>query len=169
MWKRNRLTQLLGIEYPIIQAGMAGGPTTPALVAAVSNAGGLGTLGAGYLSPEQIRASIREIRRLTDRPFAVNLLIPEPTEPHLDRIERMNTLLNVYRKELGIPIPSSLPRWSESFEEQLAVVLEEQVPVFSFTFGLPSAKQLEALKRNRTVVIGTATRCVKRNYCRPTA
>ena len=67
------LTRILKIRYPIFQAPMAGGPSTPELIAAVSNAGGLGNLGAGYLTPELLRSSIQEIRRLTDQPFGVNL------------------------------------------------------------------------------------------------
>lgn len=63
----------LGIEYPIIQGPLGGGPSTPELVAAVSNAGGLGSLGAAYLTPDQITEAIRRIRALTSRPFSVNL------------------------------------------------------------------------------------------------
>lgn len=71
----SRVIDTLQIKYPIIQAGMAGAITTPELVAAVSNSGGLGTLGAGYMSPEQIREAIYTIRELTDKPFGVNLLL----------------------------------------------------------------------------------------------
>src|SRR5438309_1305673 len=69
----NELLRRLGMENPIIGAPMGGGPTTPELVAAVSNAGGLGSLAAAYLTPEQIAAGIQSVRRLTGRPFAVNL------------------------------------------------------------------------------------------------
>ena len=75
-----RLTDLLGVKFPLIQAGMAGGPTTPELVAAVCNAGALGTLGAGYLSPDELRDAIRAVRRMTDRPFAVNLIKTSPVD-----------------------------------------------------------------------------------------
>ncbi|MGZ4135725.1 MAG: nitronate monooxygenase, partial [Tumebacillaceae bacterium] len=60
-WKQNRVTEMLGIEYPILLGPMAGGTSTPQLVAAVSNAGGLGSFGGGYLTPEQLRQAIREI------------------------------------------------------------------------------------------------------------
>jgi nitronate monooxygenase len=70
---RNDLLMKLGLDHPIIQAPIAGGPTTPELVAAVSGAGGLGSLGAAYLSPSQIAEAIRNIRALTDKPFNVNL------------------------------------------------------------------------------------------------
>ncbi len=88
-----RVTAALGIEYPILQAPMAGGPTTPALVAAVSNAGGLGSLGAAYLSPETLREQVGEIRTLTDRPFNVNLFVPSPFEVDPEGIDRANALL----------------------------------------------------------------------------
>ena len=68
MWKKTRLTDQLNLVLPIIQAPMAGGATTPELIAAVSNAGGLGSLAAGYLSPNEIRQVIKRIRELTDAP-----------------------------------------------------------------------------------------------------
>lgn len=151
------LTQKLNIQYPIIQAPMAGGPTIPELIAAVSNAGGLGSLGAGYLTPEQIRDAIKEIRKRTDRPFGVNLFVPEQTEVSEDIIEEMNNYLNETRNELGISLHSSTPYLKESFNEQVQVLLEENVPVFSFTFGIPSQNVIQEMKQRGIVVIGTAT------------
>ncbi len=147
----------LNIQYPIFQAPMAGGPTTPGLVAAVSNAGGLGNLGAGYLTPEQIRSAILEIRRGTDRPFGVNLFVPETPNASEETIAGMNDYLNKYRAKLGIAPNPSIPKWAETFEEQVQVLLEENVPVFSFTFGIPPLDVIQAMKRRGTVVIGTAT------------
>ncbi|WP_116187377.1 NAD(P)H-dependent flavin oxidoreductase [Paenibacillus taihuensis] len=151
------LTRLLGIKYPIIQAPMAGGPTTPELVAAVSNAGGLGSLGAGYLTPEQIRSTIREIRKLTDRPFAVNLFIPGKTNTPDETIQKMTEVLDGYREKLGIAVSPTLAKYEESFAEQVQVILEENVPVFSFTFGLPSSDIMEAMKQRGILLVGTAT------------
>ncbi len=152
-----KLTRKLKVQYPLIQAPMAGGPTTPELVAAVSNAGGMGSLGAGYLSPDQIRIAIKEIRRLTDRPFGVNLFVFEEPNPLNDDIEGMNDYLNKYRAELGIASSPPIPQLAESFEEQVNVLLEEDIPVFSFTFGIPSTGVIQAFKRQGTIVIGTAT------------
>jgi nitronate monooxygenase len=151
------LTRSLHIRYPLFQAPMAGGPTTPELAAAVSNAGGLGNLGAGYLKPEEIRSAIREIRRRTDRPFGVNLFVPGPSAESEETISRMTEHLNPYRAELGIPLNPPIPPISESFEEQAHVLLEENIPVFSFTFGIPPRSIIEAFKKNGTFVIGTAT------------
>ncbi|MFD2330952.1 NAD(P)H-dependent flavin oxidoreductase [Cohnella sp. GCM10020058] len=152
-------TRRLGIPHPIVQAPMAGGPATPELAATVSNAGGLGSLGAGYWSPAQIRDAIRAVRRRTDRPFAVNLFVPERpgTKATDDDVSAMNAHLNAYRAKLGIEPDPALPANAVSFEDQLQVLLEEEVPVFSFTFGIPPAETIEALKRRGIVIVGTAT------------
>src|SRR5215211_7451796 len=100
-----RAREVLGIEHPIVQAPMAGGPTTPELVAAVSNAGGLGSLGAAYLAPEKLREQVREIRSLTKGPFGVNLFVTSPFEADPERIRGANALLKPYRDELGIGAP----------------------------------------------------------------
>jgi nitronate monooxygenase len=151
------LTRTLKIRYPIFQAPMAGGPTTPELIAAVSNAGGLGNLGAGYLTPEKLRSSIQEIRKLTDQPFGVNLFVPEQSMESKENIDLMTDYLNKYRVELGIAQSPLIQKSSESFEEQVQVLLEERIPVFSFTFGIPPQDVIQAMKQRGTVVIGTAT------------
>ncbi|MDQ3925073.1 MAG: nitronate monooxygenase [Actinomycetota bacterium] len=152
-----RARESLGIEYPIVQAPMAGGPTTPKLVAAVSNAGGLGSLGAAYLSPETLREQVWEICDLTEEPFGVNLFVPSSFDADPAVIERANALLGPYRKELGIKAPEKISSFAESFEDQLEVVLEERVPVFSFTFGSLGPELVGRLKENGTAVVGTAT------------
>ncbi|HZB82533.1 MAG TPA: nitronate monooxygenase [Rubrobacteraceae bacterium] len=157
MIPKTRATEALGTEYPIVQAPMAGGPTTPELVAAVSNAGGLGSLGAAYLPPETLQEQVREIRDLTEGPFGVNLFVPSPFEVDYERIEHANTLLGQYRKELGIETLETFSSFEESFEDQLEIVFEERVPVFSFTFGSLEPDLVERLKQNGTTVVGTAT------------
>jgi nitronate monooxygenase len=135
---------------------MAGGPTTPALVAAVSNTGGLGTLGAGYMSPDALRSAIGEIRNFTKRPFAVNLFIPsEPRVPDAVVVD-MNQFLDRFRVELGLPLTPA-PNMTQRFHEQLQVILDERVPVFSFTFGIPDSEVVAELKARDIAVIGTAT------------
>ncbi len=157
MTLETRLTKALCTKHPIIQAPMAGGPTTPDLVAAVSNAGGLGSLGAASLPPEPLRKQVKEVRSLMDAPFGVNLFVPTPFEADPEKIERAKVLLGLYREELGIEgsgIPSS---FEESFDDQLEVILEERVPVFSFTFGIPSEEQLRRLRDAGIITVGTAT------------
>lgn len=160
IWPNTQAAALLHVTYPIVQAGMAGGPTTPELVAAVSNAGGLGSLGAGYMSAEQIRDAVRHVRGLTDQPFAVNLFVPEPDRENQAALDtgEMADFLRPVRMELGLESGDATPpRTPVSFEEQLAVVIEERVPVFSFTFGIPLESMLSDLRRRGIVVVGTAT------------
>lgn len=154
---RNALTEMFGIELPLIQAPMAGGPTTPELVAAVSNAGGLGSLGAAYLAPDVLRETIQAVRRLTDRPFGVNLFLPEAPVVTSEQIARAEELLAPYRAELGLPPPSRVTPAAEPFDAQLAVVLAERVPVVSFTFGVPAPEYIHALREAGLRVVGTAT------------
>jgi nitronate monooxygenase len=151
------LADRLGIEYPVFQAPMAGGPSTPELTAAVSGAGGLGALGAGYVSPEALREAIRAVRRLTDRPFCVNVFAPEiPPPPSADEVARAQAALAPFRTEVGLPAAAA-PSAGQPFREQLRVVLEERVPVFSFTFGALAPEDVAALARTGAVVMGTAT------------
>lgn len=156
---RTPLTDKLGISYPIIQAPMAGGVATPELIAAVSNAGGLGSLGAGYLEPADLRAAIGRIRELTTKPFAVNLFIPElATGVDRERIARAHETLAPFRRELGLAPDLPLPEtFAPNYLEQLAVILEEAPAVFSFTFGVPRPEELEALKDRGILTMGTAT------------
>lgn len=131
------LCELLRIRYPIVQAGMAGGITTPELVASVSNAGALGVLGASRLTPEQTRDQIRRIKALTNQPFGVNLVIAPP-EPNVQELQKVQKIFDQFRQELGIPLREgagevALP--SSRISEQLGVVFEEKVSVLSFGLG----------------------------------
>ncbi len=78
-WRSTALTKALGLDLPIVQAPMAGGWTTTALVIAVSRAGGLGSIAGAMLSPDALREQIRAVRSATEKPFAVNLFAPLPT------------------------------------------------------------------------------------------
>jgi nitronate monooxygenase len=150
--------QRLGIEVPIVSAPMGGGPSTPALVAAVSEAGGLGSLAGGYQSPDRLRADIGAVREATSKPFAVNLFAPTPLEPSTEEVERALAALEPYRLQLGLPPrPFAGGPWSEDFDAQVAVLVEERVPVTSFTFGLLPATATAALHDAGSLLIGTAT------------
>src|SRR5579863_3582791 len=134
--KINTLIKKLRIKYPIIQAPMAGGATTPELVAAVSNYGGLGSLGAGYMEPEAIRTAIRAIRKLTDKPFAVNLFIPGKAKATSQQIKNMREILKKVWPKFEFNDTEKLTPYTPNYNEQLQVIIEEKVPVFSFTFGM---------------------------------
>jgi nitronate monooxygenase len=150
----NRITDLLGVRYPIVQAPMAGF-TTPKLVAEVSEAGGLGSLGAAMLSPDQIREAVAEIRALTDEPFGLNLFAPQPASAlDPEHAARVQSAVREVRDELGLPEPEppKPPGWS--YESQLQAVAEARPRVFSFTFGLPP---LEAIREVGSAILGSAT------------
>jgi nitronate monooxygenase len=148
----------LGLETPIVQAPMAGGPTTADLVAAVSNAGGLGSLGAAYLAPDVLDETIRAIRAKTDRPFAVNLFAGGYEEAHrpVDPAPMLELMAAIHA-ELGLPAPPAPPLVPDPYDGQLEVILDSRPAVFSFTFGMPPAGDLVRLRAAGITVVGTAT------------
>jgi len=158
----NKITELLKVEYPIIQAPMAGGVTTSKLVAEVSNSGGLGMIGAGYMPPVQIREQIREIKQLTSNPFGINLFVPNEFKVTENEIKSANQCLDPIRQQLNLHQNDNfvIPNFNnvlEKFIEQIKVVIEEKVPICSFTFGIPSKEVIAELKQSNIILIGTAT------------
>lgn len=159
---QNKITELLQIQYPIIQAPMAGGITTSKLVAEVSNSGGLGMIGAGYLTPIQMREQIKEIKQLTSNPFGINLFVPNAFDVIDDEVKSVNEILNPIREKLNLPRKDrfEIPRINnvyETFIEQINVLIAEEVTICSFTFGIPSKEVITELKKNNIILIGTAT------------
>lgn len=151
-----RLAALLGVEHAIVGGPMAG-VNTPELVAAVSNAGGLGSIGCGMLEPEGIESAIARIRGLTDRPFAVNLFVtPQPAVDEA-QVLRMQARLARYRAELGLPRGKRPAVFAPDFAGQFDAVLAARVPVFSFTFGALDRPRIDALHAQGAKVIGTAS------------
>ena len=152
-WPASRLTELLGIRFPIVQAPMAGGPSTVELAVAVSEAGGLGSIAGAMMSPDELRAAIRAVRERSTRPFAVNVFAPlPPVEPDSEVVQAVQRELAPHRERLGLPEPETSPPPGWTVSDQLAVVAEERVPALSFTFGIP---QLDGL--GDVVLMGTAT------------
>jgi nitronate monooxygenase len=136
---------------------MAGGPSTPALVAAVCNAGGLGSLGSAYSTPEQIASDIQKVRALTDKPFNVNLFAGGYAPESPVDAGPMLALLAEIHEALHLP-PPTLPAWPKyPFKEQLQVVLEARPAVFSFTLGIPEPGAIARLKAAGIAIFGTAT------------
>jgi nitronate monooxygenase len=147
----------LGFKHSIIQAPMAGGPSTPELVAAVSNAGGLGSLGSAYSTPEQITSDIRKIRALTENPFNVNLFAGGYAPESQVDAAPMLALLGEIHEALHLP-PPTLPAWPKNpFAEQLQAVLDARPAVFSFTLGIPEPHAMARLKAAGIATFGTAT------------
>lgn len=153
---RTVLMQRLGLTHPIIQAPMAGGGDTPALVAAVSAAGGLGSMGAAYLAPEQITAAAQAVRAKTSRPFGINLFAPTPAPAATDAGTALGRIAPYYT-ELGLPAPAAPTLPPDAFDGQLAAVLESGAAVFSVTFGIPPADAIAAVKARGLLFVGTAT------------
>src|SRR6202046_1175478 len=159
-WNRNRLTQKLGIEYPIIQ-GPDGGFASQKLRAAVSNCGGLGSLGASSSAPEAIKDAIAEIRALTSNPFAVNLWVS--TEDAGARtsdekaFNRSVAAIAPLLDEVGAARPLYKPYAPNRFEDQVRVLLDAKVPIFSFIFGIPPREILDECRVKGIVTIGAAT------------
>ena len=157
MWPQTSLTELLGIACPIVQAPMAGF-STPGLAAAVSNAGGLGSLGSAMLGPEQLRAGLRDLRAATNRPVNANFFVHAPPREDAARRARMQARLRPYYDELGIALPDPPPAPPPPFSEAiLEVVLSERPGVVSFHYGLPEAAHLEALRDAGIRVLSSAT------------
>lgn len=152
----NDVTEKLGIRYPIIQAGMAGS-TTPELVATVSNSGGLGTIGAGYFTTDKLDQEITHVQELTDLPFAVNLFVPSDKLYLPEKVEKMNAWLRPYRRALNLEEPTVNISEEEQFNTAIELLIEKNVPIVSFTFGIPDGAIIDKLKQNHMKLIGTAT------------
>lgn len=119
------------LEVPVVLAPLAGGPSTPALAAAVSEAGGLGFVAAGYLKPEVLEQRIAETRGLTGRPFGVNVFVPGEATPR----ERYAGYLERLGPDAGEPRTDD-----DAWQAKLALLERDPVPVVSFTFGCPPAE-----------------------------
>ncbi|MEU6219238.1 nitronate monooxygenase [Streptomyces sp. NPDC047022] len=149
------LTDLL--RHPIVQAPMAGGIAVPQLAAAVSEAGGLGFLAAGYKTADGMYQEIKQVRGLTSRPFGVNVFLPQPESADPAAVEVYANQLageaTWYDTELGDPDSGR----DDGYDVKLAVLLDNPVPAVSFHFGVPAPEILESLRRAGTVTLVTAT------------
>ncbi|MFJ3056244.1 NAD(P)H-dependent flavin oxidoreductase [Herbaspirillum sp. NPDC087042] len=153
--QKTQFQSAVGIAHPIVQGPM-NGASPPALAAAVSNAGGLGSCAAALLAPSAILETAAHLRTLTDQPFNMNLfLLPELQTP--PALEQAQALLQPLREELGLPPAQTPQRFSENCRDQVAALLEAAPPVASFTFGLLDAEVVRQFRKKDIQVIGTAT------------
>ena len=158
-WAHTRLTELLGVRYPIIQAPMASISTAP-LVSAVSESGALGSLGSALLRSCELEGHVERVREHTERPFAVNFYVHQA--PRIDRVAlaRMRERLEPYRRELdaGELGVGDLPPEPRPFDSaMLEQVLALRPAVVSFLFGCPERRAHEALSSAGILTVGTAT------------
>ncbi|MEK5185520.1 NAD(P)H-dependent flavin oxidoreductase [Solibacillus sp. FSL W7-1324] len=143
------------LPYKIIQAPMAG-ITTPKFVEACCEAGMLGSIGAGYLNGEETRIFIQQVKHLTKKPFSVNLFVPEESGIDNAIIQKACKELQPFYENLGISsTPSVVP--AEVFLDQIQAIIEEEVNIVSFTFGIPDVHIIKKLKERGIYLIGTAT------------
>jgi nitronate monooxygenase len=161
MWYTTKITEMLEIKYPILQGPMGGGYSTVSLLATVSNAGGLGSLGAYTLTPEEIQAAGKEIQAATDKPYNINLWVTDVDKTLADypteKLEKIKHAFKPYFDELSIPLPDLSVAIPSKFEKQAEALFEIRPAVFSFVFGIPSKEILKESRRLGIKTIGAAT------------
>ena len=156
-WTETRLTELLGLRYPIIQAPMAGS-STPAMAIAVSNAGGMGSLGCAMHSLDQLRADCQTMREGTNGAYNINFFAHAEPEMDAAAIDAMRAMLAPYYAQLGLGEPPEGSPPAPTFgADHLAIMLEERPAVVSFHFDMPDADAVSALKEAGIVVLCSAT------------
>ena len=147
---------MIDFDVPVVQAPMAGGPSTPSLAAAVSSAGGLGFLAAGYKTPEAVLADITATRELTQQPFGVNVFAPSGGPADRDTVDRYADRLRDQAAALGVVLGD--PRFDEDhYQQKVELLVQERVAVVSFTFGCPAPVVVQRLQQVGTSVWVTVT------------
>jgi nitronate monooxygenase len=155
------LSEQLGLRLPLIQAPMAGGPSSQELVAACSGAGALGSFGFAYTQPAQMRDQAAFVRGKTDRSFGINLFVspqPQPIEPAAQRVA-LEAVAGYYA-ELGLPAPEPAKApYAPDLQAQLAAVEEIRPRVFTTHLGSIEQGRVQAL-RSRGIVVGGSANCI---------
>lgn len=161
MWNKTKATELLKIKYPIIQGPFGGKFSSSRLVSTVSNLGGMGSFGLNSYAPEEILEVDKEIKRLTDETYALNLWVPLKNDPIQEYKEgNFNELKKAfapYFDKMKVSIPTKLQGKTQDFEKQLEAVLESRPPVASFIFGIPPKEVIAELKKRKILVMATVT------------
>jgi len=161
MWNKTKFTELLGIEYPIVQGPFGGGLSSVSLTSTVSNAGGLGSFGGQpYSAGEIIEISVA-LRKVTNKPFNINLWVND-RDAHLatfsdEDYQKLTKVLEPYFTELGLPIPERPMNLGPKFEDQIEAVFEAKPAVFSFVYGIPGADILAKCKSLGIKTVGAVT------------
>ncbi|PNI09068.1 2-nitropropane dioxygenase [Arthrobacter sp. AFG7.2] len=147
---------IAALAVPVIQAPMAGGPSTPELAAAVSSQGGLGFLAAGYKTASAVKAEIEAARKLTNAPLGVNVFVPQPSVIGAEELEQYALSLAPDGERFGITLGH--PRHDDDdWDNKIEVLLEQAPEAVSFTFDLPDRTVITALQQRGVYVIGTVT------------
>lgn len=161
MWYQTKASEILGVQYPILQGPFGGNLSSVELVSIVSNAGGLGGYGAYTLSPEEIIQVDEQIKASTNKPYNINLWVSDTDavdgSVSDEQFKKAENLFKPYFDELGIALPEKPAPFKTRFENQVEVLLHQKPPVLSFMFGVPSVDILEECRKQGIVTIGAAT------------
>ncbi len=161
MWNKTKLTDLLGIKYPIVQGPFGGGLSSVALTSTVSNAGALGSFGGQPFTAKEIVETCNAIRKVTAKPFNINLWVNDRDERLAkfddEDYKKLTELFNPYFNELGLPLPERPKDLGAKFEEQIEAIFEVKPSVFSFVYGIPPENVLQKCRQLGIKTIGAAT------------
>src|SRR6201996_4423144 len=146
----------LGVELPVLAAPMAGGPSTPALVAAAARAGGLGFLAAGYKTVDQLAGQIAEVRAQAV-PFGVNLFVPNPVPVDRAAFARYAAALQPEADGYDIRLGLTPVEDDDAWSEKVALLRSQPVPVVGFTFNRPDPAVFRAFRQAGTLTVQTVT------------
>ncbi|GGZ91226.1 nitronate monooxygenase [Ignatzschineria ureiclastica] len=160
--KPAKLPQLLGIEYPIVQVPLYHGDSTE-LVAAISNEGGLGMIAGGLLTPEALQHEIEAVRALTEKPFGVNLLIANKHELAESRYQAAIKAIEGFAGAAQLEVDAlNTEAWELSpIEDLIDILIEMEVAVVSFSFGIPDETNIALLKDAGIKIMGHSTHMVE--------
>lgn len=145
-----------GMSIPLVAAPMSGGPTTPAMVSAAARAGALGLLAAGYKTVGAVEDEIKAVRA-EGIPFGVNVFAPNPVPVDPQRYRTYASNIAADADQFGLTLPSEPVEDDDGFDEKIELLLDDPVPVVSFTFGIPSRDVITALHKANSVVVQTVT------------
>lgn len=145
-----------GMSIPLVAAPMSGGPTTPAMVSAATRAGALGVLAAGYKTVDAVEAEIKAVRA-EGIPFGVNVFAPNPVPVDPRRYREYAAIIQAEADQFGLTLPSEPVEDNDSFDAKIELLLDDPVPMVSFTFGIPPRDVIAALQRAKSVVVQTVT------------
>lgn len=146
----------LGLDIPVIAAPMAGGATTPAMVIAAADAGGVGFVPAGYKAIDALQADITAVRQASV-PFGVNVFAPNPVPISPADYRAYAAQVQREADRFGVTLPAEPKDDDDAWAAKIDLLLSDPVPVVSFTFGLPDTATISALQKQGTVVIQTVT------------
>lgn len=145
-----------GMSIPLVAAPMAGGPTTPAMVSAANRAGAFGMLAAGYKTVDAVEAELKQVRA-EGIPFGINLFAPNPLPVEPESYRAYAAIVQRDADRFGLTLPPDPIEDNDRFDEKIALLLDDPVPMVSFTFGIPSRGVITDLQKADTVVVQTVT------------